>query len=118
MDVPLWSIQLSSMTMRQVVSHRDDGYLAGTVGYYPGLLTPAGGGGGGAENIRMDINEQKGTKMNSPEDTKVVVTDIQMPFISMVVFRVKWALAAIPALFILIAIFTGIFLALGMTAFY
>ena len=43
--------------------------------------------------------------MNSPEETKVVVTDIQMPFISMVVFMVKWALAAIPALFILFAIF-------------
>ena len=53
--------------------------------------------------------------MNSPEETQVVVTDIQMPFISMVVFMVKWALAAIPALFILFAIFTGLFLALGIT---
>ena len=31
--------------------------------------------------------------MNSPEETQVVVTDIQMPFFSMVVFMVKWALA-------------------------
>ena len=43
--------------------------------------------------------------MNSPEETQVVVTDIQMPFISMVVFMVKWALAAIPALLILGGIF-------------
>ena len=64
------------------------------------------------------INQLTGAKMNSPEETQVVVTDIQMPFISMVVFMVKWALAAVPALFILIAIFTGIFFALGMTAFY
>lgn len=56
--------------------------------------------------------------MNSPEETKVVVTDIQMPFISMVVFMVKWAMAAIPALFILIAIFAGVFLTLGMAATY
>ena len=56
--------------------------------------------------------------MNSQEETRVVVTDIQVSFISIVVFMVKWALAAIPALFILIAVFTGIFFALGMTAFY
>ena len=61
------------------------------------------------------INQLTGAKMNSPEETQVVVTDIQMPFISMVVFMVKWALAAIPALFILFAIFTGLFLALGIT---
>ena len=61
------------------------------------------------------INQLTGAKMNSPEETQVVVTDIQMPFISMVVFMVKWALAAIPALFILFAIFTGLFLVLGIT---
>jgi len=32
----------------------------------------------------------------------VVVTDIRMPFFSMVIFMVKWAIAAIPALLILI----------------
>lgn len=32
---------------------------------------------------------------------EVVVTDIAMPFGSMVVFMVKWAIAAIPALLIL-----------------
>ncbi len=36
----------------------------------------------------------------------VVVTDIQMPFISMVIFMVKWAIASIPALLILALIFT------------
>lgn len=34
----------------------------------------------------------------------VVVTDIQMPFWSMVIFMVKWAVAAIPAVLLLIAI--------------
>jgi len=32
---------------------------------------------------------------------EVVVTDIQMSFGSMVVFMIKWAIAAIPALIIL-----------------
>lgn len=36
-------------------------------------------------------------------ENKVIVTDIQMPFLSMVIFMVKWAIAAIPALFILAA---------------
>lgn len=35
--------------------------------------------------------------------TEVVVTDVQMPFWSMVVFMIKWALASIPA-FIILAI--------------
>ena len=52
--------------------------------------------------------------MNSPEETQVVVTDIQMPFISMVVFMVKWALAAIPALLILGGIISGLILLIGM----
>ena len=34
----------------------------------------------------------------------VAVTDIRMPFLSMVVFMVKWAIAAIPALVILTVI--------------
>ena len=41
----------------------------------------------------------------------VVVTDIHMPFSSMVIFMVKWAIAAIPALIILTvigALFWGI----------
>lgn len=41
----------------------------------------------------------------------VVITDIQMPFASMVVFMVKWAIAAIPAfiiLLILTALFSGV----------
>lgn len=33
----------------------------------------------------------------------VLVTDFQMPFASMVVFMVKWAIAAIPAIIILLS---------------
>ena len=37
----------------------------------------------------------------SEKNLNVVVTDIQMPFMSMVIFMVKWAIAAIPAMLIL-----------------
>jgi hypothetical protein len=38
--------------------------------------------------------------------TPVIVTDIQMPFGSMVVFMVKWVLAAIPAMILLMILAT------------
>ena len=38
------------------------------------------------------------------ERREVVVTDVKIPFLSMVVLMVKWAIAAIPALIILIVI--------------
>lgn len=34
-------------------------------------------------------------------ENQVIVTDIKMPFLSMVAFMVKWAVAAIPAFIIL-----------------
>jgi hypothetical protein len=50
-----------------------------------------------------------------PNAERVVVTDVKMPFWSMVVFMVKWAIASIPAFFILAiiwflvaALFSGI----------
>ena len=35
------------------------------------------------------------------EKNKVIVSDFNMPFISMVVFMVKWAIASIPAIIII-----------------
>jgi hypothetical protein len=43
------------------------------------------------------------------EHNKVVVTDIRIPFRSMVVLMVKWAVATIPALIILSVIGSIIF---------
>jgi hypothetical protein len=40
------------------------------------------------------------------DDGKVVVTDIKIPFGSMVILMVKWAIATIPALIILSVIGT------------
>ena len=36
---------------------------------------------------------------------KVEITDIKMPFWSMVIFMVKWAIASIPAIIILYVLF-------------
>ena len=59
--------------------------------------------------------------MVSGNGKNVVVTDIRMPFGSMVVFMVKWASAAIPALVILtaiwwvtVALFGGMGMMVGM----
>ena len=40
-----------------------------------------------------------------PAPTRVIVTDLDMPFFSMVGFMIKWAIAAIPAAIILGIIF-------------
>lgn len=52
---------------------------------------------------------------NTPTSSKVIITDLQMPFMSMVGFMVKWVLASIPAIIILAVIFamiSGVFTAL------
>ena len=46
-------------------------------------------------------------------DNNVTITDIKMPFISMVVFMVKAAIASIPAFIILTVIGSVIFALLG-----
>jgi hypothetical protein len=47
------------------------------------------------------------------EVKKVIITDIQMPFNSMVTFMVKWAIASIPAFIILMALFAVIIALFG-----
>ncbi|HSC94579.1 MAG TPA: hypothetical protein VLC73_06395 [Burkholderiales bacterium] len=44
---------------------------------------------------------------------EVVVIDVEIRFVSMVVLLVKWALAAIPAMIILVSIGVAISLVLG-----
>jgi len=48
------------------------------------------------------------------ESQNVIITDIKMPFLSMVVFMVKWSLAAIPAFIIIAIIFVGLVMGLNM----
>jgi len=49
--------------------------------------------------------------MGTETTSHVVVTDIRMPFLSMVFFMIKWAIAAIPA-FIILAVLAGVAAAL------
>lgn len=52
--------------------------------------------------------------VNQPEEPRrVIVIDLQMPFVSMVLLMVKWALASIPALLILFAIFSFVTSVMG-----
>ncbi len=51
--------------------------------------------------------------MNEEESQYVVVTDIRMPFLSMVVFMIKWAVASIPAFIILSIIAAVLMMLLG-----
>lgn len=44
--------------------------------------------------------------MSDEEAKRVIVVDLQMPFFSIVVLMVKWALASIPAIVILAVIFS------------
>lgn len=46
--------------------------------------------------------------MSDYDSKEVTVVDIKMPFWSMVVFMVKWSIAAIPAILILVVFAVGI----------
>lgn len=54
------------------------------------------------------------SEYNAEAPGRVVVTDIKMPFWSMVVFITKWAIASIPAL-ILLAVFVVAVAAISAT---
>ena len=52
------------------------------------------------------VDELPWFQQNGPQ--RVVVTDIKMPFMSMLVFMIKWSLAAIPAVIIVAVILSVI----------
>jgi hypothetical protein len=69
--------------------------------------------------VARSIKYKKGSsKKMENESQNVVITDIKMPFFSMITFMVKWALASIPAVIIIGIIFgalsMGIYMLLGM----
>ena len=60
------------------------------------------------------------TLVISANQEGIIIKDIQMPFGSMIVFMVKWALASIPAFIIIsviiaicLSVFTGLLAGLG-----
>lgn len=50
------------------------------------------------------------------EKQTVIVTDIQMPFWSMVIFMIKWSIASIPA-FIILSALVGLVITLAAAIF-
>jgi len=51
------------------------------------------------------------------KETRVVLTDIEMPFLNMILFMVKWGLAAIPAVIVIWAILSIVGAVLGIGLF-
>jgi len=49
----------------------------------------------------------------SNEQREVVVVDVKIPFLSMVILLVKWAIAAIPAMLVLLALGAIVSMVLG-----
>jgi hypothetical protein len=56
------------------------------------------------------------SRTSRPEEMRVVITDVNMRFSSMIVFMVKWAFAAIPAI-IIIYVIVAIIVAVGIGLF-
>ena len=48
------------------------------------------------------------------DETRVIITDINMRFSSMIVFMVKWAFAAIPAIIIIFLVVIAVALGVGL----
>ena len=63
---------------------------------------------GDGYSVRTFQQSQDAIEVIKRERVDLVVTDIKMPFLSMVVFMIKWAIASIPALLILTLLF-GLF---------
>lgn len=55
--------------------------------------------------VTTKINNKKVKRGNLMEEQNVTIVDVRMPFMSMVVFMVKAALASIPAVIVLAVIF-------------
>ena len=53
------------------------------------------------EKMEIETNQKDIVEKSS----RVKITDINMPFWSMVIFMVKWAIASIPAIIILMLLF-------------
>jgi hypothetical protein len=79
------------------------------------------------QNEQVEYNEQtnfEGKPPNTKNSTvfsnngslnEIVVTDIKMPFLSMVTFMIKWAIASIPAFIILFIMFSVVAAVFGLS---
>ena len=65
------------------------------------------------ETGRTTAQESRTTGRTALPSREVVVTDVKMPFGSMVAFMVKWTIASIPALIILLILLAILSAVLG-----
>jgi hypothetical protein len=79
-------------------------------GFYVGRKVGAGWFVNASESSDLSSKPSKniGSVVVTGTSNEVIVTDIKMPFLSMVVFMVKWVIASIPALIILTIILSVI----------
>lgn len=69
-----------------------------------------------AERARRTLERARARREQQAHEhdtTPVAIVDIHMPFMSMVTFMVKWAIASIPAIIILMLIFALVSFILG-----
>lgn len=74
----------------------------------------------GANKSEASYHARSGTGFLPQKRQEVVVVDVSVPFWSMVLFMVKWAIASIPALLILIVLgvaFSGLLGGIGAAIF-
>jgi hypothetical protein len=67
------------------------------------------------EEKTIKTEYKNGIEIQNTNNNEVIIADIKMPFFSMVVFMVKWAIASIPAFIILmvLAMLVGVVLGGG-----
>ena len=63
--------------------------------------------------FKLEEKIQRRIPMEDIMNNRVTIVDVKMPFMSMLVFMVKWVIAAIPAFIILGIIFAILFAIFG-----
>ena len=99
--------ELKNMTHSTVISMICNGTYVGRNVENEWFIDSAEINGGSPAKSNSTVTIQSnGTSTGTSTGTsnEVVVTDIRMPFISMVIFMIKWVIAVIPALIILFCI--------------
>jgi hypothetical protein len=67
-----------------------------------------------AKEFEIITNHIQNSSLKNNLNSRVIVTDFEMSFRSMVVFMCKWAIAVIPAAIILFLLFLGLAMVFGV----
>ena len=94
--------KLKGIAAEKVVDMIRDGFYVGRIVGDDWFIDKSALQGKNSKQKNISVS---GASQGNNDYQEVVVTDIQMPFGSMVVFMVKWVIASIPALIILYVLF-------------